>query len=429
MTTSILRTASIILRLVVAGGVAVVAMAASANAETLKFISYQKDEKGVGDWFLAIIKEFEDTHPGDTIEFTKVEPAVYADTMTTLFASGSPPDIVHLPAFDFPKMADNGWLEPLDSYIADSNLDLDGWAGQRICNWKGQTYCVMNLYFGFYMAYNKQLLAEAGVQPPTNYDEWLDALRKTTKDLNGDGIIDQYGSGHEVRAGTAWYMTEMLNYMLDVGAFWTNKDGKVTMDTPEMIEALSRWKTVNTDGLIPRDPKPGETRELFIDGRIAMKVDGPWLVPIINRARDEVREQIALTQAPFHPPVSGSSNVLGIAADIPQSHKKLVWDFLKIATSDKFQTLLGSLGQSIPSSPRADYDEAKKINPDFDVLIAAQQEGSKAGVDRIPAGLEAQYGEFSKMVMEEAERMIIEDLDPKDVAATMQARAEEIQQN
>src|SRR6185437_15889272 len=96
--------------------------------DTLKFISYQKDEKGVGDWFVAVIKEFEATHPGVHIEFTKVEPGAYAETMTTLFAGGSPPDIVHLAAFDYPKFAANDWLENLDPFIAASKLDLKGWA-------------------------------------------------------------------------------------------------------------------------------------------------------------------------------------------------------------------------------------------------------------------------------------------------------------
>src|SRR4051812_158899 len=122
--------------------------ARSGAEETLKFVSWQKDESGVGDWYLAIIKEFEATHPGVKIEFTKVEQAVYADTITTLFASGSPPDIVHLAAFDFPKIAENDWLEPLDGNISASGLDLNGWASQDKCKWKGKTYCVMALYFG-----------------------------------------------------------------------------------------------------------------------------------------------------------------------------------------------------------------------------------------------------------------------------------------
>ncbi len=397
--------------------------------DTLKFISFQKDEKGVGDWYNAIIKEFEATHPGVTIEYTKVEQAAYTDTMTTLFAGGSPPDIVHLQAFDFPKIAENGWLEPLDDDIKASGLDLNGWAGEDKCKWKGHTYCIMALYFGFFLAYNDDLLVQAGVKVPTNYNEWLDALRKTTKSTHNDGIIDQYGTGHETGAGTGWYLTELLNYVLDCGAFWTNAKGEVTMNTPQMIEALSRWKTINREKLMPRDPKPGDTRLLFIDGKIAMKVDGPWLYPIINQAKPERRSHIKITTAPFHPPVGGSSNSLAIAHDISDAHKKLAWDFLKIAASDKYQTLYGTLGQSLPASPRADVAEARKVNPDFDALIAAQREASKAGIDRIPTGLEWQYNEFGKMVQEEATKMIINDLDPKVVAETMQKRAVEIQKS
>ena len=61
------------------------------------------------------------------------------------------------------------------------------------------------------------------------------------------------------------------------------------------------------------------------------------------------------------------------------------------------------------------------------MLVGAQRTASKAGVDRIPVGLEAQYNQFSKMVMEEAQRMVINDLDPAAVAATMHKRAIEIQ--
>jgi len=167
-------------------------------------ISFQKDEKGVGDWYKAIITEFQATHPGVTIEYTKIEQTVHADTMITLFAGGSPPDIVHLQAFDFPKIADNGWLEPLDGFIKASGLALGGGAGEDKCKWKGHTYCIMALYFGFFLAYNDDLLAQAGVTVPRNYAEWLDALRKTTKSTHNDGIIDQFGTGHEIGAGTGW---------------------------------------------------------------------------------------------------------------------------------------------------------------------------------------------------------------------------------
>ena len=34
---------------------------------------------------------------------------------------------------------------------------------------------------------------------------------------------------------------------------WTDENGVAAMNTPEMIEALSHWKTILTEGLIPMD--------------------------------------------------------------------------------------------------------------------------------------------------------------------------------
>lgn len=415
-------------RLAAAGLVALcttTALPALAQNKVLKFVSWQKDERGAGDWWSSVIKEFEATHPGVKIEWTKVERGAFADTMTTLFAGGQPPDIVHLASFEFQKFADNGWLEPLDPYIKNAKLDLKGWAGQDTCSWNKETVCVMMLYFGYFMAYNEELLKKEGLEVPKNYAEFLTAARKLTKDVNGDGIVDQFGTGHETRGGGGQYMSEMMNYTLDAGARWTDENGKVTINTPQMIEGLARWKTIVKENLTPRDLAAGEVRQLFADGKIAMKTDGPWLWPIIQKGK--AKDQIKLTMAPFSPPVGGSSNVLGIASEISPENKKLAWDFIAIATSDKFQSTYATLGASPPPDPRADTSGASKDTPHFDLLVKATKAAADAKIDRIPKGLELQFNEFAKMVMEESQRMIIQDLDPKVVAATMQKKAEALQ--
>jgi multiple sugar transport system substrate-binding protein len=403
------------------------AVPAFAQTKTLKFVSWQKDERGVGDWWGEVIKEFERTHPGVKIEWTKVERAAFADTMTTLFAGGKPPEIVHLASFEFQKFADNGWLENLDPWIKKSNLDLKDWSGQEKCVWEKQTVCIMMLYYGTIMAYNEDLLAKEGLSVPKTYAEFLAAARKTTKDTNNDGILDQFGTGHETKGGGGQYLAEMGSYIQDAGANFTNAAGKVTIDTPQMVEGLRRWKTIVKDNLTPRDLSAGEVRQLFADGRIALKVDGPWLYPIMEKAKPEVRSKLKLAFPAFNPPLGGSSNILGIASEVPDESKKLAWDFITIATSDKYQSMFASLAASTPPSPRADVSEAKKATPHFDLLVQTQRAAAKAQVDRIPVGLEIQFNEFSKMVMEEAQRMIIQDLDPAQVAKTMQAKAEAIQ--
>ncbi|HTV69418.1 MAG TPA: sugar ABC transporter substrate-binding protein [Rhizobiaceae bacterium] len=401
------------------------AMPLSANAEVLKFVSWQKDEKGVGDWWASVIKEWEATHPGNTIEWTKVERAAYADTMTTLFAGGTPPDIVHLASFEFPAFANNGWLEDLGPWIEKGGLDLNGWSGQKACNFQGTTVCIMMLYYGAIFGYNEAILKEAGVAVPTNYDEFLAAAKATTKDLNGDGIVDQYGTGHETKGGAGQYLAEMASYIIDAGASYTNNEGQITIDTPEMVEGLTRWKTVVKDGLTPRDLSAGEVRKLFADGKIALKIDGPWLYPIMEGG--EAKDKLKLATVPFNPPLGGSSNILAMPSEISDEKKQMVWDFIAIATSDKFQSSFATLATSTPPSPRADLTEAKAAIPHFGLLVESQQAAAKAGIDRIPVGLEVQFNEFSKMVQEEVQRMIIEDLDPAAVAKTMQEKAEALQ--
>lgn len=213
------------LRPVAAAALLSAALLTPAPGQTLKFVSWQVDDAGAGEWWKEAIRTFEASRPGVTVEFTKVERAAYADTMTTLFAGGQPPHIVHLASFEFQAFAENGWMENLGPWLEKDGIDLNGWAGQEICDWNGETVCVMLNYLGFIMAYNKAILDAEGLAPPTSFEAFMDVARKTTKDLNGDGIPDQFGTGHETKGGAGQYLTEMLNYVLDAGAYWTDKTG------------------------------------------------------------------------------------------------------------------------------------------------------------------------------------------------------------
>jgi len=409
---------------ITAGLIAALSMT-TANATELRFVSWQNDDGGMGDWWRAAIAKFEAEHPGHTIDFTKVDRGSYADTMTTLFAGGQPPQIVHLASFEYQSFAENGWMENLDPWFEKDGIDMTGWAGQDTCRWNDETACIMLLYFGFMMAYNEEILASEGLEVPTTYEEFLKVARVTTKDLNGDGITDQFGTGHETRGGAGQYLTEMLNYVLDAGAYWTDKEGNVTIDTPEMIEGLSRFKTIIDEGLSPKDMSSGDVRKLFADGKMALKLDGPWLYPIMQEGAAADKLKVAIPA--MSPPVGGSSNVLGMASEISDEEKQLVWDFIKIVMSPEFQRTYATDAGNTPPSPSADLTGVEEKVPHFPLLVETQKAAAQAGVDRIPTGLEVQYGEFGKMVQEEVQRMIIENLDPADVVKVMQEKAVAIQ--
>jgi len=406
-------------------GFLVTSAVTAAYAETLKFVSWQNDDGGTGDWWREAIAKFEAEHPGVNIEFTKVDRSSYADTMTTLFAGGQPPHIVHLASFEYQSFAENGWMENLDPWFAKEGIDMSNWAGQQICRWNEETACFMLLYFGFMMAYNTEILAAEGLEVPTNYEEYMNVVRATTKDLNGDGIIDQFGTAHETKGGAGQYLTEMLNYVLSAGAYWTDKEGNVTIDTPEMIEGLTRWKTIIDEGLTPIDMSAGDIRKLFADGKVAVRLDGPWLYGTMKKGA--AFDKLAVAYPALTPPLGGSSNVLGMASEISDDEKALVWDFMKIVMSPEFQRKYATVAGNTPPSPAADVSGVEKSVPHFNILVQTQKDAATAGVDRIPKGLEVQYGEFGKMVQEEVQRMLIEELNPADVVKVIQKRAVEIQ--
>ncbi len=167
-----------------------------------------------------------------------------------------------------------------------------------------------------------------------------------------------------------------------------------------------------------------DVRKLFADGKMAMRLDGPWLYGTTEKG--SAKADIVYAAPPLNPPLGGSSNVLAIPVDIPEEEKSLVWDFIKLTMSPEYQRLYATLGGNTPPSPTADVSGVEQKLPHFPILLETMKAAAAAGVDRIPTGLELYYNEFSKMIMEESQRMLIEDLDPAEVAKTMQAKAEQL---
>lgn len=391
------------------------------SAETLTFVSWMKDEPGYGDWWNEVIAEYEATHPGVDIEMTGVARNDFASAMFTMFAGGSPPDILHLAAFEYQAFAEEGWMEPLDDWIANSDLDLDGWSGQATCEWNGSTACIMLLYSGYIMGYNQQLMADNGItEVPTDWDSYLEAARAMTQDTDGDGITDTFGVALPIR-GAGTVMHTLLNFVLDAGGAWT-VDSEPTFNSAGTIEGLRRFKQLFDEGLTPPELASGDTRQLFIEGRVGMIVDGPWLYNILKTADEENLPNLLMSQTPFSPPVGGTSNVLGMPSDISDDRQQLVWEFIELATSERFQQRFATLGSSPAPRPGLDYTAEIASNPYFELFQAANNAASAAGIDRLPRGLEIEFNEVSNVVLEEVQRMLIDDLDPAVAGQNIQDR-------
>ena len=399
-------------------------LAGPALAETkLRFYSWQTDDQSNSVWWLAANKAYEAANPGVTIDFVKVPRDSFADTMMVMFSGNTPPDIVHLASFEFPAFAQEDFLEDLTPYIKKDGLDLTGWAGQEKCVVGGKTVCINLNYFGYLMFYNAALLNAAGVAVPHDWAGYLDAARKMTAAGSGQS----YGVGLHTTAGAGQYLTELLAVVLDAGGRWSNAAGKPTIDTPEVIEGLRRWKLLQTEKLTPMGLKAEDVRQLFIEGRIGMRLDGPWMWGLLAKAKPDLQPNLKVAETPTETPLGGTSNVIGMPASLSPERKKLVWDYIKLITSQHWQEQYVVLSGQLAPRPHSLTPEALAAKPFLATFQAAQDKAAAKGIDRLPTGFETTYNEFAKIITEEAQRMVIDNADPAAVAKKMQARAVALQ--
>lgn len=114
-------------------------------------------------------------------------------------------------SYVFPNYVKNGLVIPLQDYIDESKkitfagVTLSQYQGY---DWLGQTYLhnTVGKSLTTVVTINQKLLDNEGLEDiwttvkdkRWNYDVFLDYAKTLTKDLNGDGIIDQWGTGGQL---------------------------------------------------------------------------------------------------------------------------------------------------------------------------------------------------------------------------------------
>ena len=173
----------------------------------------------------------------------------------------------------------NGCFEPLDSYFDKEGLDYDSMFVQPYATYNGrwpmpnavltgekdwQDYTDVPLYFipwtigSMIFSYQPELFVEAGIvdaggnaKPPVNWDELLDAAKKLTVDIDGDGTIDRWGMG--------WYATRIsdgvtqqwLPFHVSYGAdFWDEETWQAegVINSPEAVAGCEMFKRFYDEG-------------------------------------------------------------------------------------------------------------------------------------------------------------------------------------
>ena len=188
------------------------------------------------------IAEFNATHPDIQVTSQYIGSAwTGRDKLLTAIAAGSAPDICLVDDYWIPELAATGNILKLGDHItANTAFDVFDlfWQSAR---YKGEIWAMPYAASNLVLYYNKDMFIAAGLDPeapPTTWGELVDYAKTLTKDLDGDGQIDQWGLMMNTTSRTG-VIYDFLPYLWQNGGELFNEDcTECTIDSDEAVESL-----------------------------------------------------------------------------------------------------------------------------------------------------------------------------------------------
>lgn len=292
------------------------------------------------------------------------------------------PDLIYLTDTSLlTRLANEGLLLPLETYIADSKFPIDKIAPavkEGLTSLGGGTlYALTPTYTSSALYYNKDFFDARGISYPTDgmtWDEVFNLARELAHEDNGQkkyGITFGYG-----------YLREQI-YMYSQGLemqLFDEDFTTFTVDTPEMEKIWSTIVDLNNEGVIApmydwtqnqSDVYVPFQEDDFISGRAAMKIgtfsDLRTLSDVfsgVNYWGEGVQSPQAfewdVVTVPTHPENPGVGGniyygyLMGINANA--ENPDVAWDYISFINGDRVAKVLAKNNYELPA--RTDFAQA-----------------------------------------------------------------------
>jgi len=300
-----------------------------------------------------IVAAFNEVHPEIGVQIQYVpEDDVYRERLATQFSGGQPPDVMLVDYRHYSVFAEQGALEAVGPYLDKSDLIKAADFYEQPMNaftYKDQLWCIPQNISSLVVYYNKDLFDQAGVPYPSNdwtWDDFLNAARTPTMDVDGDGTIDQYGASIDPK------LIRMAPFVWQNGGELVDnreQPTQLTLDAPSTKEAFQWFVNLQVSEHVVPDAVaesaiPGENR--FLNGTLGMFFNSRRAVPIF-RTIQSFQWDVAPMPVGKQPATILHSDGFCMAQD--SEHKDEAWTFIEYVNSVEGQTELSKTGRIVPS--------------------------------------------------------------------------------
>ena len=248
------------------------ASAPAAEKVTLNVIAAQYGTQ-TADWWAGFEKDFEAAN--DNIDLV-VDVVSWNDIYTvvnTRIANGEAPDILNIDVFaDYQA---DGLLLPAQDYVSEETYAkmYPSFLDQSVVD--GTVWAVPDLASARALYYNADILAEAGVEVPTTFEELTAACQKIIDHFGGE--VYPWGIDMTTDEGQAAF----AYYTWNNGGGFVDDDGNWTLNSAENVAAIEYAIDLVKSGYTNTDPATQtryDLQDLFGAGKLAMVI-GPNSIP------------------------------------------------------------------------------------------------------------------------------------------------------
>lgn len=308
-------------------------------------------------------QRFEAAHPGVTIQRETVPSTSYMTKLLQEASARDLPSIVMVDNPDVQEMAATGQLSSLDGLPGFTTSDYYPGAMQE-CRYQGKYYCYPVGSNTVALFYNKKMLADAHLTPPTTWAQLAADAKALTKPKAG-----VYGMAFS--AATAENGTFQFEPYL-----WSNGGSLSNVSSPAAEQALTLWTQMVKDGSVSQSvlnwAQFPDVYEQFVHGTAAMAENGPWILPSLTAAGWKYGVQYGI--APLPAPSAGQKVITPLGGETwalsssgNATEQKLSWEWLQGLQQPAVMTHVEKLFNYLPPKPSV-AATVTEANPAFAVF-------------------------------------------------------------
>ncbi|TCZ77683.1 extracellular solute-binding protein [Paenibacillus albiflavus] len=304
-----------------------------------------------------IIHKFEKKYPFVKVKLTLLPGDGYTNSLIQLIEQSRGPDVFMVSDWHFRQFKDAGKTNLFANYIP-SHLNAQDTSYPQafeLFTLEGRTRVAPFLISPVVICYNKAIFEENGISDNTPLDHWDDLLevaKRCTRDLNGDGTIDQYGF-----CFSSSYNRWTAFLLQNLGQIMEPDRSRSTMSNQATIEALEYCVSLMYKDRVSPIYSHGSNflaEGLFMKQRVAMILTTYYFM---NEFRNH---SISWDVLPVPGGKTRATLLLGggLALNRDSAKHKLAQKLIDFMTDTEAQTLLKQYGCTIPALKSVAEDDS-----------------------------------------------------------------------